>query len=87
MTWIVGLSRYENQDVTEGGILTAVTFQAARLFRDRLSAGGDMDVFDRLLAGVFRKDWPTMVVNTGKNVIDIPVGFLVQFDLFLFFIA
>ncbi|XP_034023634.1 cytoplasmic dynein 2 heavy chain 1 [Thalassophryne amazonica] len=58
--WVLSLLRYDltaAQSNVTGSVLEVVTYEARRLFRDRLVSIKDQHVFDNMLSSIIRGEW------------------------------
>ena len=67
--WILGLMRYPlSEDTpTHDRVLEAWSYEARRLFRDRLIGEKSLDQFDAILNSVLRSDWSTDVSSLDQD--------------------
>lgn len=90
--WCLSLLRYDfssaKNDATAENLLEMWTYEACRLFRDRLVGTDALERFDQLIDKTLKTDWSSSALNSLKgrddremNSIDVIVGFRFVFRL------
>ena len=67
--WVLGLLRYplSDQSDSQNQVLEAWSYEARRLFRDKLIGDSALDQFDAILNSVLRSDWSTDMVSIDQG--------------------
>ena len=67
--WVLGLLRYplSDQSNSQNQVLEAWSYEARRLFRDKLIGDSALDQFDAILNSVLRSDWSTDMVSIDQG--------------------
>ncbi len=67
--WVLGLLRYplSDQSASQNQVLEAWSYEARRLFRDRLIGDNALDRFDSILNSVLRSDWSTDMTSLDQG--------------------
>ena len=77
-TWVLALLRYPLSDQSESQdqVLEAWSYEAKRLFRDRLIGDKAISQFDSILNSVLQSDWSTdmSILDRGDNVLFVTWG-------------
>ena len=69
--WCLGLLRYDfsstRGDSTPENLLEAWSYEAARLFKDRLVGSNAQEKFDQLIDDTLKTDWSSTALNSIKG--------------------